>query len=113
MVSRAENNLTELRSEGQGAECPTAAAGRWTIGREAKPSYSQPMKTLSFERVEKRAPNKRQPVCADGVGPDNLEHTGMEDQILSLSLSALPSWVEQEAETRPTRLLWYPWTIPN
>lgn len=28
MASRAENSLTELRSEEQGAECPMAAAGQ-------------------------------------------------------------------------------------
>lgn len=88
MMNRTENSLAELRSEGQGRSAPWQLLAGRTVGRDARPSYSQPVKTLSFESMGKRVLNTRQPACADALGSDNQEYTGTSPWKARLVLSA-------------------------
>lgn len=107
----------ELRSERRGPEGPTAAVGQGgPLGEKQSLYTSLLMRTLSSERWGKKPLIKKQPSHADGVGPDDSDHTGLSSwktrAFLSASLHILCGW-NRRLGPDTLRPPLHPWSIPG
>ena len=75
-MNRPETSLEEHRSEGQGVQCPTTAAGQVDCGKQGKAFIQSTDEDTELQEGGEEGSEQEAAGRAHSVGPDNPEHTG-------------------------------------